>query len=71
MTNLGLLMINSGEPMMGRGKLFRAPGNLDILFSNSRFTLKTGQYLPLAGVFIAENAIINIASYIFQIYMEF
>jgi hypothetical protein len=62
MTSFGLLMMNSGEPMMGRGKFFKAPGNLDMQVSNSLFTHKTGHFLPIAGVFIALNAIINVAN---------
>jgi hypothetical protein len=58
---LGLLIMNSGEPMIGSGKLFRAPGNLDILVSKSRFTLKKGVHLPIASVFYTYIAIINIA----------
>jgi hypothetical protein len=30
MTSLGLLMMNSGEPMMGKGRWFKAPGKRDI-----------------------------------------
>jgi hypothetical protein len=30
-TSLGLLMMKSGEPMMGKGRLFSAPGSLDMV----------------------------------------